>query len=171
MLSLHKNLALLLICPWECAAAKRLLHALSAQEPCPANLLLTCPWDYAAAKDRCILSLHKNLALLLICPWDCAAARRPLNSALELDLDFERQIRPPPQATEEATASLEDLIKYAFRHCFLCRPLQSLLLAQQTSCLCCAVLRTSSSMYGISRRKTTAILFGPLAERNIVGSE
>lgn len=39
------------------------------------------------------------------------AARRPLNSALELDLDFERQIRPPPQPTEEATASLEDLIK------------------------------------------------------------
>ncbi|DBA80599.1 TPA: hypothetical protein ACH3X1_007858 [Trebouxia sp. C0004] len=42
---------------------------------------------------------------------ESAAARRPLNSALELDLDFERQIRPPPQATEEATASLEDLIK------------------------------------------------------------
>ena len=41
----------------------------------------------------------------------CAAARRPLNSALELDLDFERQVRPPPQPTEEATASLEDLIK------------------------------------------------------------
>ncbi|KAL0024355.1 hypothetical protein WJX79_002946 [Trebouxia sp. C0005] len=42
---------------------------------------------------------------------ESAAARRPLNSALELDLDFERQIRAPPQATEEATASLEDLIK------------------------------------------------------------
>lgn len=39
------------------------------------------------------------------------AAKRPLNSALELDLDFERQVRPPPQPTEEATASLEDLIK------------------------------------------------------------
>ncbi|KAL3156038.1 hypothetical protein ABBQ32_013026 [Trebouxia sp. C0010 RCD-2024] len=42
---------------------------------------------------------------------EAGAAKRPLNSALELDLDFERQIRPPPQPTEEATASLEDLIK------------------------------------------------------------
>ena len=65
-----------------------LWQALSAQDPCFANLLV-----------------------------DCVAARRPLNSALELDLDFERQIRPPPQATEEATASLEDLIKYAYQHC------------------------------------------------------
>lgn len=36
---------------------------------------------------------------------------RPLNSALEIDLDFERAVRPPPQPTEEATASLEDLIR------------------------------------------------------------
>lgn len=36
---------------------------------------------------------------------------RPLNSALELDLDFERTLKPPPQPTEEATASLEDLIR------------------------------------------------------------
>ncbi|KAL3145791.1 hypothetical protein ABBQ38_015168 [Trebouxia sp. C0009 RCD-2024] len=42
---------------------------------------------------------------------EAGAAKRPLNSALELDLDFERQIRPPPQPTEEATASLEDLIR------------------------------------------------------------
>ncbi len=36
---------------------------------------------------------------------------RPLNSALEVDLDFERAVRPPPQPTEEITASLEDLIR------------------------------------------------------------
>ena len=39
------------------------------------------------------------------------AGARPLNSALEVDLDFERGIKPPPQPTEEAAASLEDLIR------------------------------------------------------------
>lgn len=39
------------------------------------------------------------------------AGARPLNSALEVDLDFERAVRPPPQPTEEVTASLEDLIR------------------------------------------------------------
>lgn len=34
-----------------------------------------------------------------------------MNSALEIDLDFERGLRPPPPPTEEATATLEDLIK------------------------------------------------------------
>ena len=36
---------------------------------------------------------------------------RPLNSALEVDLDFERALKPPPLPTEEFTMSLEDLIK------------------------------------------------------------
>ena len=36
---------------------------------------------------------------------------RPLNSALEVDLDFEHAVRPPPQPSEEQTASLEDLIR------------------------------------------------------------
>ena len=36
---------------------------------------------------------------------------RPLNSALEIDLDFDRALRPPPPPTEEATATLEDMIK------------------------------------------------------------
>ena len=39
------------------------------------------------------------------------AGARPLNSALEVDLDFERAVRPPPQSTEEVTASIEDLIR------------------------------------------------------------
>lgn len=39
------------------------------------------------------------------------AASRPLNSALEIDLDFERAVQPPPQPTEESTGTLEDLIK------------------------------------------------------------
>ena len=41
------------------------------------------------------------------------AGQRPLNSALELDLDFERTLAPPPAPTEEGTASLEDRIKCA----------------------------------------------------------
>ena len=40
-----------------------------------------------------------------------AANRRPKNSALEVDLDFEHAARPPPVITEEVTASLEDLIR------------------------------------------------------------
>ena len=40
-----------------------------------------------------------------------AVGARPLNSALEIDLDFDRAVRPPPQPTEESTATLEDMIK------------------------------------------------------------
>ncbi|PRW59087.1 U3 small nucleolar ribonucleo MPP10-like isoform X1 [Chlorella sorokiniana] len=39
------------------------------------------------------------------------AAERPKNSALEVDLDFETTVKPPPQPTEEMTRSLDDLIK------------------------------------------------------------
>lgn len=39
------------------------------------------------------------------------AAKRPKNSALEVDLDFEHNVRPTPVITEEVTASIEDMIK------------------------------------------------------------
>ncbi|XP_070027301.1 M phase phosphoprotein 10 [Nicotiana sylvestris] len=42
---------------------------------------------------------------------EVTAARRPKNSALEVDLDFEHNVRPAPVITEEVTASLEELIQ------------------------------------------------------------
>jgi U3 small nucleolar RNA-associated protein MPP10 len=42
---------------------------------------------------------------------EISASHRPKNSALEIDLDFETTMKPPPQATEESTKSLEELIK------------------------------------------------------------
>lgn len=39
------------------------------------------------------------------------AKKRPKNSALEVELDFDHNARPPPVITEEVTASLEDMIK------------------------------------------------------------
>ncbi|KAL6007052.1 hypothetical protein ACLOJK_032548 [Asimina triloba] len=42
---------------------------------------------------------------------EVTAAKRPKNSALEVDLDFEHNVRPPPVVTEEITATLEELIK------------------------------------------------------------
>ncbi|CAG7884690.1 unnamed protein product [Brassica rapa] len=44
--------------------------------------------------------------------WErVTATKRPKNSALEVDLDFEHNARPPLIITEEVTASLEDMIK------------------------------------------------------------
>ncbi|CAL8158431.1 unnamed protein product [Prunus armeniaca] len=42
---------------------------------------------------------------------EVTAERRPKNSALEVDLDFEHNVRPPPVITEEVTASIEDIIQ------------------------------------------------------------
>ena len=42
---------------------------------------------------------------------EISASSRPKNSALEIDLDFETTIRPPPAPTEEATQNLEEMIR------------------------------------------------------------
>lgn len=39
-----------------------------------------------------------------------SAAKRPKNSALEVDLDFEHNRGPPPVITEESTDIVEDII-------------------------------------------------------------
>lgn len=48
-------------------------------------------------------------------PWhlvgEVSAARRPVNSALEIDMDYDTTNKPPPAPTEEATHSLEDMIR------------------------------------------------------------
>lgn len=42
---------------------------------------------------------------------EITAAKRPKNSALEVDLDFEHNVRPAPVITEEFTASIEEMIQ------------------------------------------------------------
>lgn len=39
------------------------------------------------------------------------AAKRPKNSALGVDLDFDHNVRPAPVITEEVTALIEDIIQ------------------------------------------------------------
>lgn len=39
------------------------------------------------------------------------AHQRPANSALAVDLDFERTMKPPPLPTEEHRKSIEDIVK------------------------------------------------------------
>ncbi|XP_054822683.1 M phase phosphoprotein 10 [Prosopis cineraria] len=42
---------------------------------------------------------------------EVTATKRPMNSALEVDLDFEQNARPAPVITEEVTASIEEMIQ------------------------------------------------------------
>lgn len=42
--------------------------------------------------------------------WQVTATKRPKNSALEVDLDWERNAKPPPVITEEVSQSIEELI-------------------------------------------------------------
>eukprot|EP00775_Hariotina_reticulata_P000894 gene894-biopygen1868 len=48
-------------------------------------------------------------------PWhlvgEVAATGRPMNSALEIDMEYDTTNKPPPAPTEAATQSLEDIIK------------------------------------------------------------
>ena len=59
----------------------------------------------------CMLSVFLQSAYVNRASRLASTGARPLNSALELDLDFERTTRPPPAPTQESTASLEDLIR------------------------------------------------------------
>lgn len=71
-------------------------------------------WTMQGEVKKHPISIQK---LLQICGFayififQVTAAKRPKNSALEVDLDFEHNMRPAPVITEEVTASLEDLIK------------------------------------------------------------
>lgn len=42
--------------------------------------------------------------------WQVNASKRPKNSALEVDLDWERNVKPPPVITEEVSQSIEEII-------------------------------------------------------------
>lgn len=42
---------------------------------------------------------------------EVTASKRPINSAFEVDLDFEHNVRPTPVITEEVTASIEEMIQ------------------------------------------------------------
>lgn len=42
--------------------------------------------------------------------WQVSATKRPKNSALEVDLDWDRNVNPPPVITEEVSQSIEELI-------------------------------------------------------------
>lgn len=46
---------------------------------------------------------------------EASAAARPVNSALELDLDYELTLRPPPQPTAAYAQSIEDMVKERVR--------------------------------------------------------
>ncbi|MCO5586108.1 hypothetical protein L7F22_040047 [Adiantum nelumboides] len=74
---------------------------------------LTAHEKNLAKAEKRIKELEKaNLnSTLWTMQGEVSAAKRSKNSALEVELDFEHNVRPPPIITEEVTASLEDLIR------------------------------------------------------------
>ncbi|CAI8609906.1 unnamed protein product [Vicia faba] len=42
---------------------------------------------------------------------EVTAAKRPVNSALEVDIDFQHNVRPPPVITEDINSSIEEMVK------------------------------------------------------------
>ena len=67
-------------------------------------------WELTCG-DAVIQFSHSSYLKRAIDRMRSSAGARPLNSALEIDMDFDRSLKPPPQPTEEFTSSLEDLIK------------------------------------------------------------
>ncbi|KAL2607436.1 hypothetical protein R1flu_026009 [Riccia fluitans] len=84
------------------------------------NEIMPVQEDKLSAHEKRLLKTKKRIEALEkanIDPKDwtmqgeVSARKRPKNSALEVELDFDHNARPPPVITEEVTASLEDMIK------------------------------------------------------------
>ncbi|KAI7734481.1 hypothetical protein M8C21_030289, partial [Ambrosia artemisiifolia] len=64
-----------------------------------------CPqWEQPLCLLGALIPPYKYLAMKV------TATKRPKNSALEVDLDWERNAKPPPVITEEVSQSIEELI-------------------------------------------------------------
>lgn len=57
-----------------------------------------------------VVKLTANCLLTLGILWQINATKRPKNSALAVDLDWERNAKPPPVITEEVSQSIEEII-------------------------------------------------------------
>lgn len=83
--------------------------------------------------------------------WQVNATKRPKNSALEVDLDWERNAKPPPVITEEVSQSIEELIlKRISEVKLMFFPLWSEIFGSlpfDKQHLCCIVDRDTSTMY------------------------
>ena len=87
--------------PWPLTAALR-------PDPlCCVLIPTTCRHASSTIVHCSLFFVFCSLFFVLFVP----AGRRPKNSALEVDLDFDTTVKPAPAPTEEMTASLDDLIK------------------------------------------------------------